>query len=295
MKFKILYSIFILVNILSCRKLVEEEFSSFSSAPVVNSTIVADSIPSIHLSTAEMLGDEQLPVISDVSIFLFEDGNLFDTLDYYTNGFYRGHAELKQGKTYTAEIELPGINKTLVCADSIPIAEPILEYEHISIAGNDQEGSNYSAIKVSFPNDISRISYHELVIFMRDYKVDPIFIHDPVLLDEGLPIAVFSNESIQEDTYTMTINYYNEYVQNPQNQDNITLQPIIIEFRTISYDYYQYLKSYYLYYQGRYPNIVGGVVTVYPLHTNIDEGYGIFAGYSSVSTDTIYPEPIKIQ
>jgi hypothetical protein len=129
---------------------------------------------------------------------------------------------------------------------------------------------------------------------MNDYVefVQILNITDPVLLNEGIPLTVFSNELIESDSYTMTINYTSGNYTSNGNGWNTELYPLVIELRAITYDYYMYLKQLYLYETGRYPTDVGGgAVTNFNLYSNIPGGYGIFAGYSWVVSDTIVPEP----
>jgi len=114
-------------------------------------------------------------------------------------------------------------------------------------------------------------------------------ITDPVLLNEGIPIAVFSNEIIQGNSYNITINY----TTGSASSTGTNLFPLILELRSISKNYYQFLKQQYLYERGRYPEF-GSAFTSTNLYSNIIGGYGIFAGFSSIQSDTIFPyNPVK--
>jgi hypothetical protein len=68
-----------------------------------------------------------------------------------------------------------------------------------------------------------------------------------------------------------------------------TLYPLIVELRSVSYNYYQFVKQKYLYELGRYPEFKAGSIQAFPLYSNVTDGYGIFAGYSVLKADTIYP------
>ncbi|MBK9388775.1 MAG: DUF4249 family protein [Bacteroidetes bacterium] len=67
------------------------------------------------------------------------------------------------------------------------------------------------------------------------------------------------------------------------------LYPVILELRSVSQNYYRFVKQKYLYELGRYPEFMAASTTAFPLYSNINGGYGIFAGYSLVKSDTIYP------
>jgi len=189
-------------------------------------------------------------------------------------------------------VEIPGF-AMVGCTDSIPLPTTYTEIRHVDIAGKDEEGASYSAIVFTFNDNQEQINYYEAKIIMGRAYSYLIYISDPALLNEGLPIAVFSDELIQNGTYTMTINYYNSNYPDEPSGGFSKMLPMVLELRSISYDYYRYVKDLYLYETGRYPAIVGGVVTPFQLHSNVKNGLGIFAGYSRVVSDTIFPESVK--
>ncbi|MBP5590217.1 MAG: DUF4249 family protein, partial [Bacteroidales bacterium] len=79
-----------------------------------------------------------------------------------------------------------------------------------------------------------------------------------------------SDINIKGDSYEMTLNFYgSDYTD------------ISMELRSLSKDLYKYLRSSYLYEMSRYPYDFLSVEPGYNLYSNIDGGYGIFAGYSS--------------
>src|SRR5450759_1533839 len=111
-----------------------------------------------------------------------------------------------------------------------------------------------------------------------------------VLLNEGLPIALFSNESIRGNNYSMTLNYFTGSAGRTNGEPlQTTLFPLILEVRSVSSNYYHFVKQKYLYEKGRYPEFMAASTTAFPLYSNITGGYGIFAGYSVTKSDTIYP------
>jgi hypothetical protein len=68
------------------------------------------------------------------------------------------------------------------------------------------------------------------------------------------------------------------------------LFPVIVELRQLSFHYYQFIKMQYFYNKGREASGPGGTMTASPIYSNSPSGYGIFAGYSSVLSDTIIPQ-----
>lgn len=174
---------------------------------------------------------------------------------------------------------------------SLPL---ISDIRHIRLAGKDEEGLSYPAIMITFENDLFKRQYFEIVLRLLQPKHERIAslktITDPVLLNEGLPLTIFSNESIYDPSYTMLINYFTGNASAANGGPlQTTLFPLIVELRSVSYNYYQFVKQKYLYDLGRYPKFMAGSVKTFPLYSNVINGYGIFSGYSVVQTDTIYP------
>lgn len=149
---------------------------------------------------------------------------------------------------------------------------------------------SYAAVKFTFTNNPGIKQYYEVIIktYSNDYEdnADLVNITEPLILHEGLPIALFTNELIKNEIYEMTLNY----TTNSFSYMDMNLYPLVLEVRNISYDYYQFIKSLYLYEIGRFPDALGSSSSVFPVYSNVKGGNGIFSGYSSCQSDTIYPE-----
>jgi len=281
----------------SCHKLVQDEFPDFTPVPTVNSYLIADSAIKVKISLAAKMDSLPLKTVDQAEVQLFIDGTFNETLFTKGNGLYSSVSIVKPGKTYRCQISIPGYDM-VTCSDSIPLPNPIMKIEHILTAGIDEEGFTYPGIKFTFSNNPQEHRYYQAIIWKyteSEWRSSPWTaaglkeIVDPVLLAEGLPMAVFSNDQINGDTYTMQINYQSGIYYAGPNNENPRLYPFMLELRSISYHYYQYLRQVYLYDLGRYPEFLSGVGSVFPLHSNVQNGYGIFAGYSTYLSEIIQP------
>ena len=298
LKFPLVTGLIVLLMFSSCHKLVQDEFPDFTPVPTVNSYLIADSTIKVKISLAAKMDSLPLKNVDQAEVQLFIGGTFIETLLANGNGLYSSTSIVKQGKTYRCQISIPGY-EMVTCSDSIPLPNPILKIEHIMVAGIDEEGFAYPAIKFTFANNALEQRYYQAIIWnYTDYewRSSPWTaaglkeITDPILLAEGLPMAVFSNDQIKGDTYTMVINYQSGFYYSGPNNENPRLYPFMLELRSISYNYYQYLKQVYLYELGRYPEFLSGVGSVFPLHSNVQNGYGIFAGYSTFFSGIIQPK-----
>lgn len=288
-----LFLIFILLPLYSCRELVQDEFPEFMPVPTINSILVVDSTIKMHVSLSGKLDTNKLVLIDNAEILLYVDGVYKETLTSFDEGMYLSSTVVEPLKTYHCEIRIPGY-QTVSCSDVLPKPAIISDILHINKAGKNEEGLTYPAIKFTFKNNPAEKQYFEVVIRLMQYGHERSAtletITDPVILNEGLPIALFSNDIINDSSNTMTINYSTGSAGSSNGEPiHTNLYPLILEVRSVSYNYYQYVRQLYLYEKGRYPEFLAGSITAYPLYSNILGGYGIFAGYSSMQSDTIYP------
>ncbi len=296
---KISIIILAIIALLSCKTLVTDDFPDFESFPTVNSILVVGEPLSVQVSLTGGIDSLPLSTVNNAEIELYIDGIFAEQLKNSGDGTYISTSTVEAGKEYKCKAIIPNYD-TIVCSQTLPEASQLLNVEHISIAGRDEEGISYPAIKVTFKNSVLERKYFEIKITCyanyRPWGSDIVQVEevstrlqsivDPVLLNEGLPIALFSNEMIRDSTYTMTINYTNGESGGPKIKYR---RPFVVQLRSVTYDYYRYQKQYYLYAVGKNADFME-TATATPLYSNIENGYGIFAGYSVFATDTITPE-----
>ena len=276
----------------SCRKLVQSDFPDFAPVPVVNSILTADSLLKVHVSIASKLDTNELKGWDNALVQLFVDDEFTEHLTFMENGMFTSTNIVEPLKKYECRVDIPGY-ETIICSSFIPQPTVLRDITHISIAGKDEEGMTYPAVKFTFICDPLQKQYFEARIRLLDRGNLATYLNiiDPVLLNEGLPLMVFSNELIADACYTMTINYFTGSAGSLYGGPmQTTLFPFILEVRSISYDYYEFVRQKYLYESGRFPEFGLGSNQAFPLHSNVKNGYGIFAGYSSVFSDTITPQ-----
>ncbi|MDZ4205523.1 MAG: DUF4249 family protein [Bacteroidales bacterium] len=291
---KLLLTFMLLLLIASCRDLVYDEFPSFKGVPVVNSLISADNLIVAHVSLASKIDKNPLKGIESASVLLLADNIFVEYLLPLEGGLYMGGSLAEYNKIYTCEVTIPGYQK-VTASTFLPSPMSLHSVEHTAIAGKDHEGMTYPSVKITFRNDPTKKYYYEVVIRLlkpdKEIHATPINPNDPVLANEGLPLFLFSNELIKGSNCTMTLNYITGSASRFSQSGELrtTLYPFILELRTVSYEYYSYVRSMHLYNTGRYPEYGLNANIAFPLYSNVLNGYGIFAGFSSVVYDTIFP------
>jgi len=290
--------VIVILGFISCRKLVQSDFPDFAPVPTVNSFLQADSLLKVHVSLASKLDTNELKGLDRAQVKLFVNDVFKELLSSQGNGIYASTTKVEPGKKYECRVDIPGY-ETVSGSSTIPKPSHLRDITHISVAGKDQEGMTYPAIKFTFSNNPAQKQYYEarirLIRYHSEQIADMYNIVDPVLLNEGLSLTIFSNELITDTAYTMTINYITGSAGSSNGGPLTTnLYPLILEIRSVSYEYYQFVRQKYLYDSGRFPVFGLSANTAFPLYSNVKNGYGIFTGYSSVISDTIKPQKVGL-
>jgi hypothetical protein len=284
--------VFVQFALSACQTAIYPDLPKMGNTPTVNAILQVGYPVKVHVSMAAKLDTLPLEAIGNAHVALYVNDTFAEHLNYTGNALYEGETVVEAGKKYLCKVVLPGTD-TLSCEDAIPLPQKITNIKHINIAGKDEEGVSYPALQVSFTNNPQTTSYYEISILLQRGHGDVMSAYylnfvDPVLLNEGLPILLFSNETITDTLYTMHINYKTG-AWGGRDGMRATLSPLVIELRTVSYDYYRFRKQHHLYEEGRLAD--GLITSISPakMHSNVKNGLGIFAGFSSMFSDTIKP------
>lgn len=283
-----------LVSFSNCRKKIEWTPIEIEEKPVINSILTSGSPIKVHVSLSATFNSEPAPLVENATILLFANNVYIERLSYQDNGIYISSVTAEEEVEYRCEISIPKF-ETITCSTRIPKHQEIIKFNHINKASVNEEGITEPAVEITFNNNLNTDSYFQAIIKYEQYDdIEEAWLinqTDPLLLDEGLQIAVFNNEMIEDSLYTMIIHYTTGSASNHNNEGWVrNLFPVHVELRTIHSDYYEYIKQKHLYeISNDEPMLSVGVSSTFNIHSNIVNGYGIFTGFSSFVTDTIHP------
>ena len=293
----------LLLALWGCRERVKDEIADFAPVPVVNSFLVADSLIKVHVSLAGKLDSIPLGVVDGATVTCFVNDSLSEVLEPAGDGYYTGKAIARAGKIYRIEVNIPGFTE-VTATDTIPWPVAPTRIEHVNLAAFNEEGQFFPAVRITFPVDQKMVHYFQVTLrlFQEEHSIQSEYHHitylidfsDPVFLAEGMLIPVFSSDKIRDTIYTLQMNYGSPTVG--WNEPNTTIRwakyyPFVVDFKTISFQYYQYLKQLYLYNTGRYPEFQFGSYKAFPLFSNVSNGMGLVAGGAVFRSEVITPEP----
>jgi hypothetical protein len=284
----------------SCEEPLETDLNN-SSRLVIYSNFTSDT--DLHVSvtkTRSYLTQSPIEYISNATVFVFEGGNLIESLEFVAenplNGkapYYRSRKLMPQPDlVYTIKVIVPGY-KTVTATNSIPKAIQIetMEFSNeISDAPKMESQVDFNLnLTINDPaigsNFYHLVFYQEFIPFSISPEGDTL--QNPVIL---FPVSAQAN-----DPTTPLVTHYDKksYLLKDESfngkkiflsfEGSYTFKKsqfipgnFLVELRTVSEDYYLY-----------YATVSRQVLAVHPLaesvviYKNIENGEGIFAGFSS--------------
>ena len=319
MKIRISILVFLLALLSSCNREIDFEFPDVEPAIVINSIITPELPISVSISAIMPIACESyidvtksdeygfsntytIPnpkFVDNASVLMYEDGVLLCSLEYEGDGYYISDKYPKVGSTYTLVVNAPGYKecKSTTTLYNMPVLSNMSFRDTVTV---DEEGYPLSKLSFTITDNNTNRNFYEIscraVSNKYDVEYEWIYFNssrntDKVLTQsESLPfndrVLLFTDEYFSNSSYNLDVIYrYNPYVAMAKYDLEITI-------KTISESYYEYLRSRMMQayqeeslfeYLANYESLSATPVDIY---SNIENGYGVFASYSTM-TDTI--------
>ncbi len=292
MKFRRLSFVFIpaLIILSGCVKILNEDLTSKEKRLVLNAAVGSDSVFTVNLShTFNIFADESannLPFIDGATVKLYENGNFIVKLENTGNGYYRYDGFFPvMGKEYTVTASYGGY-KTIEAKTSIPQKVPIASFDTTTVTQSYDYGNQIIAnIKYNDPPGVQ--NFYMLSCYVKNkspegeyvwYKND-LWVSETskLLFDNDNGDILWSDKYSDGKEVTLDIGFAFWYPEGRNTTETDTLK-YIFQFKSITKEFYTYLKSLNVYYEtgGADDPFVEPVV----IYSNVDNGYGILGGYS---------------
>lgn len=306
-KYHIFYFLITITWVLlgSCEKTIEMDISNNPIRLVVNSFLNEDSVFIVRVSRSQYVLDDSLPtLISDAKVLIYEDGIIKDTLMFNNHGKYRSKiVKPVAGKKYKIEVSKAGYN-TVTSYTYLPVPVSIISVDTFRRTNLDQwnYSTTYWVARVNFTDPLNEENYYILSSYANGstsyYNQLSFYINSPIieaisydydmsdmnLVDEGINLypeseskryyttyALFSDNAIRGKNESFDLEFYSGDI----GYSNFPMSTFKLQLYSISKDYYLYIKSVAL-----YRSSSGPFTEKVQVYNNINEGFGIFAGYS---------------
>ena len=299
-----------------CRKQVGGyDRPDFGPQPTLNAVLQQGQPVWAQVSFARCLDSVHPAPCTDAEVLLYVDGQLAERLQHEGEGIYMGETHAEALHEYACKVVIPGYD-TLFAQTEMPGTPVVTGVEIMENATVDDEGRPCPAFMITFKTDPHQNLYYCSNIyasFLNEYYDDETHAYlghssqsgtmnvsintdDPVLLNEGSDRLLFSNEIINDTTYTMKVNaWFSSYGWGGQHTGGVIVRTgeVVVRLHGLSESAYRYLKSKKEAYEelDAYTNLFLGVVTPVNLYSNVENGKGVFAAIAPMTCDTIFINP----
>jgi len=273
------YLIFLII-IQACTKIIDIDLPEHEEKIIVNSFFTDGRPVKVHLSKSISVLEDSIPLCENAFIQLLENNTVIDTLNR-SGDYYYSDVIPEVAKDYSLNISVPGMD-SVICHDVIPEKVSIQSYKLTDSLMVDEDGLPIMQIEFNF-TDPPEINYYEISI---EIDRGGLWIQkntDPVLVSTGLldyepRTLIFSDNLFDGTTTSVKVNYSIQVNTGSGPQYDYIL---FVSFRSISESYYLYRQKQIVYQYSLYSDVFTGASEPVQLYSNINGGYGIFAGYSA--------------
>lgn len=282
---------------MSCEKPTNLELNNSEQRLVVQSNFSPNQPVEVFVSRSESLSisDDDFVAIGNAIVEIYQETTLLEKLEFISaplpDGLFYRSTEFRPrvGIEYMIRVNAPGF-KEVRAVNKIPSPVSLTKLEVGQIVEEvlDVEGRSYTfSINIEFLDPPNEENFYHLVFLQQK------IITVGELVEEPLIVEINSNTNsfkpyyrggilISDEGHDGQINKHEVKFRGFLQNENESIGKLFVELRTVSKDYFSYHSSL------NNKNDSSGVPLDEPVVTfnNIDQGYGIFAGYST-SADSL--------
>ena len=301
----------------SCEQVIEPDLPEHTPRLVLHAFFTADGIWTAYVGRSSGILDSR-PLhersVADASVELLAGDRVIEEMKFLdaARGYVFEDSTLEAGETYSLQVSAPGF-ATIRATDAIPRPVPtsILSYRTNTSARSESEIRGEFSIKLEIQDPPSEANYYQISVYQvstgrgawRYEEIlstkDPSIIADNGVDESPVEEGAFSGEALYfkdtlfdgrtheiELTYDGVLVLREDMAQEEEVAEDgqePAKQKTYLQVLYISAAYYEYLKTARLHDYTR-DNPFAEPLSVY---SNVEDGYGIFAGYSSQTFELV--------
>lgn len=279
----------LLLVLYSCSTEIDIDLPNYDSEFVIDGLINNTDTLCIYIGQTQLLSNTCYNISGDIEALVSYNDKTDTLIESDKEGWYTSKYLVPQeGITYS--ITVSGDNKTSATAQSTIPADVNFEISNLQYDSMiDEGGENYSTATISIQDPSETDDYYMLMIKDSFKTYDDWYLalwSDDILINGD----DYTNESTSDEAFNLYFSDklfngesvdidFNFYYSGPFSDD----ESLIIYFRHITEDYYDYITTAYLQYSNQTSDIWDGSGIAVSIDGNINNGYGIFAGYTESS------------
>lgn len=276
----------------TAKLVVSSLFSPWDSTGVKPFYVEVLRSTSIYDTTAE-------ESVKDANVLLFKDGALLDTLHFDTlaRQYLCMHSP-KISSEYSIRVSKKGF-RTVNANDYVPQKVKIDNFSVIPYAGKDDSSWSsehgavgvFSKVNIEFTDPANTTNYYEIALKIKEGKeFVRIYTYEDIIKNEAYyPSALslelkkpfylpFKDNKINGKTLSIDVFYYAPMWEDASVY--IASHTIQMHLRSVTEEYYKYHTSLLQHFYKQKDDIIFGMAEPLNAYTNIENGYGVFAGYN---------------
>ncbi|MCF8359551.1 MAG: DUF4249 domain-containing protein [Prolixibacteraceae bacterium] len=290
-------ALFTLALINGCYFPVGIDELEYDECPVVNCLFTPSKPFCVYVcKTASML-DTAVQVFDNAVVRILTGNDTVAVLPAIGGGYYRDEGVFpKSGVFYTLQVEVPGYDM-LQASDSIPSVVSNVEYTGYELnAWMNEEGFFYDGLNFII-HDTPADNYYEFTnrCYYKRYdrdsqdtinvvRIGSFKTNDPVVTQNDIWQTVFSDVTFNGVDYPLQVlESVGSYRYN-NGRDHYKYEVEVIQGSSI---FYTYRLTYLKHDEAQYADFWDPMEPII-MYSNIENGYGIFAGYYAQTIETDY-------
>ncbi len=302
MKNKLVF-LLIISFFIACQKEIEVEYPKLESKLVINSLFTPDSLFKVRVTKSSGMNNTLDDIVQDAACEIWSNNQLLETLRYTKNGFYISEL-LKPdvGKSYTIKVSHPNF-KMATATSYVPTKTSFSIIDTVNFEEVDYLNETcFFGTTLQFDEEKQQDNFYEIIVkdikyknrkkenldyerYVRRYKSKDIIIQNEEIIEYNPNTIIFSDKKITKQTCDLKFSF--ELGVLYTYPKGIYRHNAVVYFVSASQDYYKYKKHLIKHKANQQSNIWNGAGDPVVMFTNVENGYGIFAGYQ-ISLDTIF-------
>ena len=292
MKHSVILLIIILFSFTGCIKVLNDDLKSEKTKLVVNGVISPDTIISLNVSHTFNIFDaeinENMPFIDNATVKFYQDGEYLFDLENQDTGYYTKNFYPQTGKQYSITVSAPDYDD--VSAETkIPLAVKIVKFDTTTTFYYEYD-TKYMKLNADLTyNDPPGEENYYMLTGQYHLFYEQGDINETVELDLTVPegeaelfdnaygsYLLWSDKLINGQEVTIHFSYLQWYMGYGNGKEPLNMT-FTFYFKSVSKDYYFYLKTLSLYHE---TNNIDPFMEPVVIYSNIKNGYGIFGSYN---------------
>jgi hypothetical protein len=278
-----------------CELVVDVDVPFKHTQFVVNAVVTPDSVWSASISlNRNILQDSLFQKVEDAQVVIFRDGLPIDTLSHIKEGYYRSDTG-KPLLNVAYKIQVSGAGNEPVNSQ-LEIIQPPAQITKVDVinGGIDEQGVRQeTTINITFKDNPNEANYYQIQMEQEDEYYDTWTNTVGVF---RYRVGIRSNDltTSDEDDYGRDYILRKDVLFNGKEAEvsfktpsNLNSKSVFIILRTLTADYFNYKTT------AELQNETTGDPFAQPVNVfnNINNGFGIFAGYSQSVYEKTKPQP----